>query len=336
MINRQFTLAAYAEGVPTERNFTLVEAPLADPGPGQLLVQAHYFSMDPFPRLRISGDASVAPQLPLGSVMIGRGVGQVVASQHPDFPVGCHVAGELGWQEYALSDGNGLRLVDPALAPLPAYLGLLGPSGLAAYFATLRQGQPKAGETVVVSAAAGSVGSTACQIAAIAGARVVGIAGGANQLAFLQSLGATPVDYSDAKNLPQALGAASPQGIDVFVDMVGGSVHDAVMEHLNVGARIVLVGTIANYNLGPGEVDTGPRHLYRWILKRVRLSGFLVGDYAAEWPAALAELASWLRDGRLRYRETIFDGFESAPQAFASLFGGDNVGKMLVKLLRET
>jgi hypothetical protein len=335
MMNRQIKLVSYATGIPEPGHFRLEEAPMPEPGPGQILARSLWLSMDPFPRLRMSGDESVAPQLPLGGTMIGRGVARVVASRRDDFPVGAIVAGEIGWQDYYCGDGDGLRLVDPALAPVQTSLGVLGPSGLAAYFATLRQGAPKPGETVVISAAAGSVGSAACQIALIQGARVVGIAGGAAQVEFLRELGVTPVDYQAERNLSAALKAACPDGVDVFIDTVGGAIHDAVMDHLNVHARIVLVGTIANYNLGPGEVDTGPRHLYRWILRRARISGFLVGDYAGEWPAALQELAGWVREGRLRYRETVYEGLEKAPEAFAALFGSAGVGKLLVRVTAD-
>jgi hypothetical protein len=330
-INRQIKLVAYAEGVPEPRHFRLDEASLPEPGPGQFLARTLWLSMDPFPRLRMSGDASRAPQLPLGSTMIGRGVARVLASQHPAFPVGAYLAGEIGWQDYYCGDGEGLRPVDPALAPVQASLGILGPSGLAAYFATLRQGQPKPGETVVVGAAAGSVGSAACQIALAQGARAVGVVGGPAQAAFVRELGATAVDYT-AGDLSAALAEACPGGVDVFIDTVGGATHDAVMGLINVHARIVLVGTIANYNLAPGELDMGPRHLLRWIVQRARISGFLVADYAAEWPAALHELAAWVREGRLRYSETVFEGLEAAPRAFAALFGSVGVGKMLVRV----
>jgi len=334
MMNRQIKLVEYAEGFPEARHFRLEEAPAPEPGPGQLLARSLWLSMDPFPRLRMSGDAARAPQLPLGGTMIGRGVARVVASRHDGFPVGTYVAGEIGWQDYYCGDGAGLRPVDPALAPIQASLGVLGPSGLAAYFATLRQGEPRPGETVVVGAAAGSVGSAACQIAMAQGARAVGIVGGPAQMAFLRELGVTPVDYT-AGDLPAALAAACPRGVDLFIDTVGGATHDAVTGLLNVHARVVLVGTIANYNLAPGEADMGPRHLLRWIMQRVRISGFLVADYAAEWPAALRELAGWVREGRVRYRETVFEGLEEAPRAFAALFGSEGVGKMLVRVAAD-
>ncbi len=333
--NRQLKLIAYADGIPSRANFGLVESPQREPADGEFVVHTRYLSMDPAPRMRMSGATGGMPQIPLGSVMIGRGVGIVIASCHPDFAEGDVVAGELGWQDFALSRGEGVRKVNPALGPIQSSLGILGPSGLAAYFSTLRLGQPKAGETFVIDAAAGSVASLAGQIARLQGARTVGIAGGAAQIGFVRDeLGFdATVDYLAAgDDLSAAIGGACPGGIDVFADLVGGTIHDAAMRHLNVGARIVLIGTIANYNLGAGEVDRGPRHLLTWINKRARLSGFIVGDYVAEWPGALTELAGWLRAGKLKYRETIFDELVSAPDAFAALFGSDHVGKLLVRL----
>lgn len=214
---------------------------------------------------------------------------------------------------------------------------MLGPSGLAAYFATLRQGQPNAGETFVIDAASGSVASIAGQIAKLQGARVIGIAGGEGQIRYIRDeLGFDEaVDYMAGENLAEALGAVCPDGIDVFLDLVGGEIHDSVMKHINIGVRIVLIGTISNYNLGAGEVDSGPRHLYTWIMKRARISGFLVGDYASEFDDALQVLSGWLREGKIKYRETIFDGLSNCPKAFAGLFGAAHVGKMLVKVISE-
>jgi NADPH:quinone reductase len=329
--NRQIILVQYADGVPGAEHFALREAELPDLAPGQLRARVIWLSMDPFPRLRMGGDARVAPQLPLGSVMIGRGVARVTESRHESFAAGDYLAGELGWQEQYQGDGAGLRPVDPTLAPVQTSLGILGPSGLAAYFATLREGRPRAGETVVVSAAAGSVGLVACQLALMQGANVVGVVGGAPQEALLRELGVTPVNYRVA-DLGAAIGAACPAGVDLFIDNVGGTVHDAVMERLNVHARAVLVGTIADYTRPPGEQEQARHDLLRLILRRVRISGFMVGDYAAEWPAALGELAGWLQAGRLRNVETVFAGLEQAPEAFAALFGGASVGKRLVRV----
>lgn len=336
MENRCIKLISYAEGMPSAANFEITFSPLRELADGEFLAHVEILGMDPFPRLRMSGDANVAPQIPLGSVMIGRGVGRVIESRHAEFSNGDYVAGELGWQEYAISNGEGVRKIDSSLAPISTSLGVLGPSGLAGYFSVLRLAQPKQNETIVISAASGSVGSVAGQIAKMQGARVVGIAGSQVQTNYLYELGFdAAVDFKNETPLTKNLGDACPNGIDAFVDLVGGEIHDAVMEHLNVGARIVLVGTLSNYNNAQGERDTGPRHLFTWILKRVHLHGFLVGDYAREFPNALQELALWIREGKLKYRETYFDGLENCPTAFAGLFTTDNVGKMLVRVSRE-
>jgi hypothetical protein len=330
-MNRQITLSAYADDVPSAANFTMRESEIAEPEDGQVQVKVLYLSMDPAPRMRMSGSGNI-PQVPLGAVMIGRGIGQVIASRDPNHAVGSFVMGELGWQEYACVNGAGLRVVDPAMGVLPLHLGVLGNSGLAAYFSVLRQGQPNAGETFVINAASGSVASIAGQIARLQGARVVGIAGGSVQGNYVRDeLGFNAVVDYQSSDFREALASACPNGVDVFLDLVGGDTHDAVMRHLNPHARIVLIGTISNYNLAAGEVDTGPRHLLTWINKRVRMTGFLVGDYAAEFPDALRQLAAWVRDGQITARETIFDGLEMCPLAFSALFGSDHVGKLIVK-----
>lgn len=328
--NQQWLLTAYADGLPGPEHFTLVETAVSPPDDGQILVEAHFFGLDPFPRLRmIAGGA--APPLPLGSVMIGRGVGQVIASRHLDFAAGDFVAGELGWQRLARLDGHGLRLVDPALAPISTSLGILGPPGLAAYFA-LRQGEAQAGETVVISGAAGAVGSVAGQLARLQGCRVVGVADGVVKCHYLrQTLGyEAAVDLTAVPDLATAVGEACPHGVDLFLDLVGGALHDAVMAHINNHARIVLVGTLANYNQG-GQ-DVGPRQLLTLIMKRAKMSGFLVHDYAAEFPTAYRQLADWLHSGQLVNQETIVEGFENLPVAFGRMFQGEQVGKFLVKV----
>ncbi len=329
-MNRQWQLTTYANGDPGPEHFTLVEQPLPDIADGQLLVATYYFGLDPFPRLLMT-EGGALPPLPLGSVMMGRGVGQVIASRHPGFPVGSFVAGELGWQTHALHKGEGLRSVDPTLGPVSTSLGILGPPGLAAYFAT-RQGQPEAGETVVISGAAGAVGSTAGQIAALQGCRVVGIADGPVKCSYLvDDLGfAAAVDYTATDDLAASLAAETPDGVNVFIDLVGGEMHDAVIHHIAVHGRIVLVGTIASYN--DGGMDAGPRNLLRLITRRATMSGFLVQDYAGEFPAALAQLGAWLASQQITYRETIAQGFDQLPAAFGQVFTGEQVGKFLVQV----
>jgi len=333
--NRCLKLARYApQGIPESACFELSTEPVRRPGDGEVLVEVHWLSMDPFPRMCMRGEASMAPQLPLGAAMMGRGAGRVLASGHAGFVPGDLVAGELGWRELACVKAEALRPVDAALGPLEASLGLLGPSGLTAYFTTQHHAQPKPGETVVVSAAAGSVGATACRLAARAGARVVGVGAGPRQSQYLlEELGVdSAVDGLDATRLGAAMAAACPNGVDVFLDGVGGVVHDAVMGSINVGARVVVYGLISSYGEGVDHVDVGPRHLMRTIMKRARITGFLVGDHAAEFPQALRQLAAWLADGSLAATQTVHDGLEAAPNAFAGLFGDTRPGKQLVRL----
>ena len=332
---RCLRLARYApEGVPEPSCFELSTEAVRQPGEGEVLVEVHWLSMDPFPRLCMRGEASMAPQLPLGAVMMGRGAGRVLRSNHVGFAPGDLVAGEMGWRELACVKAEALRSVDASLGHLEASLGLLGPSGLTAYFTIQHHAQPKAGETVVVSAAAGSVGSTACRLAALAGARVVGIGAGPRQSQYLlDEVGvAAAVDGLDAERLGGAIAAACPRGVDVFLDGVGGVVHDAVMGSLNVGARVVVYGLVSSYGEGAGNADLGPRHLMQIIMKRARITGFLVGDHGAEFAQALKQLAAWLADGKLVASQTVHDGLEAAPHAFAALFGDARPGKQLVRL----
>jgi NADPH-dependent curcumin reductase CurA len=327
---REWRLTDYADGLPGPQHFTLAEGVAPEPEEGQVVVRAHIFGMDPFPRLRMSRGGA-APPLPLGSVMIGRGVGQVIDSRHPGFTIGDFAAGELGWREVATLDGASLTRVDPTLGPVSWSLGVLGPPGLAATFA-LRQGRPRPGETVVISGAAGAVGSIATQLARLEGCTVVALADGPVKCGYLaEELGChAVVDADTTDDLAAAVGRACGAGVDVFLDLVGGEMHDAVMVHINTHARIVLVGTIANYN--DARPDAGPRHLLPMILKRATMSGFLVHDHAAEFPEALARLAALLREGKLVYRETVVEGFENLPVAFGRVFAGEQVGKFLVKV----
>ncbi|MGJ7512010.1 NADP-dependent oxidoreductase [Variovorax sp. GT1P44] len=334
-LNRSVRLTAYcADGPLPPSCFELAEEPVGEIEEGQVLVETHYLSMDPFPRLRMRGDDSMAPQLPLGSVVIGRGVGQVVASRAPALPVGTYVAGELGWQELARVDSRTLRSVDATLAPVSTSLGLLGPSGLTAYFTVLHHGKPREGQTVVISGAAGSVGSVSCQLAKHAGARVVAIAGGGDQVRYLlEEIGVDAVvDHTIATPLAEQLARACPQGVDVFLDGVGGSLHEAVMDHLNVHARVVVYGVIASYGRADAASELVPSHLYKFIQKRIRLSGFLIADHAGDFASASAELSRWLAEGRVRCAESITDGLENAPAAFAALFTPGRFGKQLVRL----
>lgn len=328
---RCILLRAYPQGVPRARDFELVERPITPPGEGQVLVEVRYLSLDPAPRLRMNPLSRDVPPLPLGSVVVGRGVGIVRASQHADWHVGDTVSGELGWQEYATVDGAGLRRVDPSQAPLQASLGLLGPSGIAAWCLVHVAAAVQPGETVVVAAAAGAVGSTATQLARLCGARVVALVASAAQARFAhETLGADTAIDCTAASFPTALEAALPTGANVFLDSVGGTVHEAVLERIAVHGRIVAFGYISAYNSkGEGPQEYG--RIYRLIHRRATLSGFLVGDHAARFPEVQRELATLLRSGSLRNHETLIDGLEHTPTAFAGLFSGDPIGKQLVR-----
>ncbi len=332
-INRQIVLAAHPKGMPGEGDFRLIESPMPTPGPDQALVRAIYLSVDPYMRGRISPAKSYAKGVAVGEVMVGEAVGQVVDSESPRFAAGDIVAGMLGWQQYAATDANLLRRVDPALAPVSTALGVLGMPGITAYFALLDVGQPKAGETVLVSSAAGAVGSAVGQIARIKDCRAVGVAGSEAKAAYVRdTLGFDAcVNYKTAPDLAAAVAEACPDGVDVYFDNVGGAVHDAAMANLSLGARIIICGSISTYNR-LGQPDIGPRHMRTLLVKRARMQGFLVFDYADRYREARAELAAWLGDGRLLHKEDIADGIEAAPAAFFRLLTGENFGKQLVRI----
>jgi NADPH-dependent curcumin reductase CurA len=338
--NTIFQLASYPSGVPRSENFRMVEVPIAAPRNGQVLVRARYFSMDPVIRTRIRGEPSFdgvklfGGPLPIGGIMPGRAAGGVVESSHPDFAAGDAVAGELGWQRYSVVDGKSLRRINQGATPLSAFLGVLGPPGLAAYFAVVDKGAPKPGETIVVSSAAGAVGSLAAQIGKLQGVRVVGIAGGVAKVEYLRTvLGLDEAIDHKTSDLYAAVARTCPNGVDVFLDGVGGAIHDAVMPHINVAARVVLLGVLSSYGAQGDKIDVGPRGLYNLIVKRARMEGFLVGDYAPRFPEGMSALAGWLRDGKIKESCTIVRGFENLPRAFASLFTGEGViGKLLVQV----
>ncbi len=334
--NRRIVLAARPPGVPRESDFELVDAPMPEPGPGEVLVRGIYLSLDPYMRGRMRDAKSYTPPTALGDVMPGGVVGKVMASNDPDFGAGDIVEGALGWQEFAVSEGKALRPVDPALAPISTALGILGMPGMTAYFALLEIGRPKAGETVVVSAAAGAVGGLVGQIAKIEGCRAVGIAGSDAKCGYVtDELGFdAAINYKTAGDLDAALTEACPGGVDVYFDGVGGAITDAVLGHINLKARIVICGQISQYNLEKPEM--GPRNLRILLVNRARMEGFLVFDYADRYPEGLARMSAWLRDGRLEYREDIVEGLERAPAAFIGLLQGRNFGKQLVKLADET
>jgi NADPH-dependent curcumin reductase CurA len=330
--HRQVRLAARPVGYPKETDFRLTEAPTPEPGPGEFLVRVAYLSLDPYMRGRMSDAPSYVPSVALGDVMEGGTVGEVVSSNHPTFTVGDVVEGRLGWQEYAVSTGKGVRKIDPTVAPISTALGVLGMPGLTAYFGLLEVGQPKSGETVVVSAAAGAVGGLVGQIAKLKGCRTVGLAGSDAKVDYVtRELGYDAgINYRRAPDLDAALRAACPSGIDVYFDNVGGRIAEAVSRHVNLFARFAVCGLISQYNLA--EPELAPRNERFVLVNRVRIQGFIVFDFAPRYKEGLAQLTEWLRQGKLKYREDVVDGLERAPGALIGLLQGKNFGKMLVRV----
>ncbi|MEI9982359.1 MAG: NADP-dependent oxidoreductase [Aliidongia sp.] len=337
-INRQICLAARPAGEPKPDDFKLVEAPIPEPGPGQMLLKTLWLSLDPYMRGRMNDTKSYAKPVAIGEVMVGGTVSRVVSSNHPGFQPGEIVEGRTGWQDYALSTGQDLRKVDPALGPISTALGVLGMPGMTAYTGLLNIGQPKPGETVVVAAASGAVGSLVGQIARLKGARAVGLAGGRDKCDYvIGELGFDACLDHRSPTLKADLAAACPDGIDIYFENVGGAVWDAVFPLLNLFARIPVCGLIAHYNAtslpeGPNMVPA----LMRSILSnRLIMRGFIVYDFASQEQEFLTAVSSWLRDGKIRHREDIVDGLDQAPAAFIGLLKGRNFGKMLVRVAAD-
>ena len=334
-INRQITLAARPSGMPKPLDFKLVESPVPEPKAGEILVRMLYVSVDPYMRGRMNDAKSYAPPVQIGEVMGAGAVGKVITSRSAQFQAGDFVEGFFGWQEFAISDGKGVRKLDPNVAPLSTALGVLGIPGLTAYFGLLDIGKPQAGETVVVSGAAGAVGSIAGQIAKIKGCRVVGIAGGDQKVAWLRDeLGFDAAfNYKTTPDYFAKLQEVCPKGVDVYFDNVGGSITDAVFRVINTGARIVVCGQIAQYNAE--KLETGPRLLGHLIVKQARAEGFLVFRFASRYAEGLTQMAAWLKAGKLKYREQFADGIENAARAFIGMLQGENTGKQLVRAAKE-
>lgn len=328
--NRQFLLAQRPVGLPTAETFRLVETPIGEPEDGQVLVRVHYLSIDPAMRGWMNEGKSYIEPVRLGEVMRALGVGEVIASRHPQFPVGSFLGGALGVQDYYLGEPRGCHPVDPQLAPLPLYLSALGMTGLTAYFALLDIGAPRAGETVVISAAAGAVGSVAGQIARLKGCRVVGIAGGAEKCRYLtEELGFdAAIDYKH-EDVAEGLRRTCPKGVDVYFDNVGGEILDAVLARLALKARVIICGAISQYN--NLQAPQGPRNYLSLLVNRARMEGFVVMDHAARFPDALRELGGWLASGQLKSREDIVEGLDTFPQTLLRLFSGENFGKLILK-----
>jgi len=334
-VNRRITLAARPQGAPKKSDFQLVEGAIPTPGNNELLLQSIYLSLDPYMRGRMNDTKSYAKPVAIGDVMEGGVVARVMASNNPKFNEGDIVFGYLGWQEYALSDGKGLHRLDPSQAPVSTALGILGMPGMTAYTGLSNIGKPKSGETLVVAAASGAVGSAVGQIGKIKGCRVVGIAGGAEKCAFVvRELGFDAcIDHHDPQ-FAEKLEQACPDGVDVYWENVGGQVFEAVLPLFNPFARMPVCGLIAHYNAtslpeGPNKIPL----LMRCVLtNRLHIQGFIVWDYAAQQKEFETAMSGWITDGKVKYREDFVDGLENAPDAFIGLLEGKNFGKLVIRI----
>lgn len=327
--NKRVTLASRPEGFPKESDFEVDEIEVEDPGPGEVLVRTLWVSVDPYQRGRMSETRSYAKSLELGDVITSQALGEVVESQDGRYRPGDLVVGQLGWQEHAVTRGGSLRKVPEILDPPTLALHVIGATGMTAYFGLLDVGQPKPGDTVVVSGAAGAVGQVVGQIAKLAGCHTVGIAGGPDKCTDCKLYGYDEaIDYKD-QNFREAFKAACPDGVDVYFDNVGGGVSEGVHRRLNVGARIVICGQISQYNLDRPELTFSPGLL---IVFRARMEGFLVSDYAHRFDEAAMRLARWVAEGKIKWREDVTEGLENAPKAFMGMLRGENRGKALVKV----
>ena len=333
MTNRRWLLASRPAGMAAEANFVRRDEPRPPVADGQLLVRTLYLSVDPAMRGWMTEDPDYVPPIPLGSVMPAGGLGQVVESRHDDFAAGDFVSGLLGWQDYHRTAGReaaSLSTFEP-VHPLPLYLGVLGGTGLTAYFGMREVARPKEGETVVVSGAAGATGSVAAQIGRIMQCRVIGIAGGAAKCGWLTAeLGLDgAIDYK-ADDVGARLAELCPGGVDVYFDNVGGPTLAALLDRMNRWGRVALCGMISGYNASAPA--PGPANLFRLITRRIRMEGFLVPDYAPRFKEARRQLSAWLATGALRSHEDVREGFENLPATFLDLFRGGNTGKLMVKL----
>ena len=330
-VNRQVVPVARPAGYPKESDFKIIESPVPEPKDGQVLLRTLWLSLDPYQRVRMSIAPLYTGPDDIGEVMVGGVVAKAVASRNPDFVTGDIVQGRLGWQDYAISDGTDLEKVNPDAAPISTALGILGMPGLTAYFGLLEVGQPKPGDTVVVSAAAGAVGSVVGQLAKLSGCRVVGIAGTQAKIdCIVSELGFDAGINYKTEDVRSRLATLCPRGVDVYFDNVGGVVTDAVFELLASRARIVLCGQISQYNLETS--DLGPRLLWTVLTRQARVEGINLGRFGDRFGEGQKRLAQWWNEGKLKYKEDVVDGLEKAPRAFVGLMRGENLGKLLVKV----
>ena len=332
-MNRRVLLAARPQGLPTEGDFEVDEAPIPEPGEGEFAVEVSHISLDPAMRGWMRDVRSYVPPVRIGEVMRAGAVGRVVASRHERYAEGDHVSGIFGVQTHAVSDGRGAHKVDPSLAPLPTYLGALGMTGMTAYFGLLDVGRPEPGQTVVVSGAAGAVGGIAGQIARLKGCRAVGIAGGEDKCRHVvEELGFDAcIDYKDG-DVAAGLREHAPDGVDVYFDNVGNPILDTVLTRIARGARIVICGAISQYN---ADRMQGPSNYMMLLVQRARMEGFVVFDYAARYREAATEIAGWLRDGAITAREDVVRAdVGEFPAVLRRLFDGDNIGKLVLEVQR--
>jgi NADPH-dependent curcumin reductase len=330
-VNHQFRLAARPVGLPKPSDWSYAEEPVGEPGAGEVLVKIEYVSLDPAMRGWMNDSRSYIPPVGIGEVMRAFAAGEVVASNDPDVAVGEHVGGLLGVQEYAVVNGRGVFKLDTSLAPLPVYLGTLGMPGVTAYFGLLDIGRPQAGETVVVSGAAGAVGGLVGQIAKLKDCRVVGIAGGAPKCGHVvEQLGFDAVVDYKAEDVDAALGEHCPDGIDVYFDNVGGDILDAALAHLARHARVVICGAISQYNAT--EAVRGPSNYLSLLVNHASMTGFVMSDYLDRYAEGVREMAGWLSSGKLVSREDVAEGLENFPEVLLRLFRGENTGKLVLRV----
>ena len=331
-MNKAIILKSRPKGTPQLSNFKTIETEMPKVQQGEVLLKTRFVSVDPYLRGRMSDAESYVPPFELDKPISSGIVAEVVESNNENLKKGDFVSGQIEWKQYQVSTGKGLQKLDPSIQPLSAYLGIIGMTGMTAYTGLTQIGKPKTGETIVVSGAAGAVGSVVGQIGKILGCRVVGIAGSDEKVEMLKSEFAfdEAINYNTTKDMNKAIAEAAPNGVDIYYDNVGGEISDAVHLNLNQFARVVVCGAISLYNAT--EMPTGPRVEGLLIKKSVLMQGFIVSDFSDKFAEGAQQLGQWLKEGKLKYEETIVEGFESIPQAFIDLFSGKNKGKMIVKV----
>lgn len=331
-MNKTIILKTRPKGTPQLSDFKLIEEKTPEVQQGEVLLKTLFVSVDPYLRGRMSDAESYVPPFQLNKPISSGIVAEVIESKNDNFQKGEFVSNLLEWKEYQVSTGEGLQKLDPAIQPLSAYLGIIGMTGMTAYTGLTQIGKPKAGETIVVSGAAGAVGSVVGQIGKILGCRVIGIAGSDEKVEMLQSKFGfdAAINYNTTKDMNKAIAEVAPNGVDVYFDNVGGPISDAVHRSINQFARVIICGAISLYNAT--ELPMGPRVEGLLIKKSALMQGFIVSDFSDKFPKAAQQLGQWLKEGKLKHEETVVEGFESIPQAFINLFSGKNTGKMIVKI----